>query len=148
MTLKKAVRIPLLVVLLAANAIGLQGWTGTHRARLSADLLAHEAHRTSKRVRVIVHGTADEVQTIAARHNLTIVRQLEQSAVLAVNSAELSNLATDPAVDHVSPDARVRLMMSVSNVSSGASQVRAGTGGLRGLIAAFAPVTGQRSGVA
>src|SRR5437879_2831946 len=140
MSLRRNARVPLLAVLLAANALGLQGWTGTHRAHLSADLLAHEAHRTSKRVRVIVHGTPDDVQAIAARHNLTIVRQLEQSAVLTVNSAELSNLAADPAVDHVSPDARVRLMMSVSNISTGASQVPAGTWGLLGLIGAYAPV--------
>ena len=88
MTLRKAVRIPLLAVLLAANALGLQGWTGTHRAHLSVDLLAHEAHHTSKRVPVIVHGAPAEVGAIAARHNLTIVRQLEDSAVLAVNSTE------------------------------------------------------------
>jgi serine protease AprX len=148
MSLRRNARVPLLAVLLAANALGLQGWTGTHRAHLSADLLAHEAHRTSKRVRVIVHGTPDDVQAIAARHNLTIVRQLEQSAVLTVNSAELSNLAADPAVDHVSPDARVRLLMSVSNISTGASQVRTGTWGLLGLIGAYAPVTGQGIGVA
>jgi len=144
----RTARIPILAVLLAANALGLQGWTGAHRARLSADLLAHEAHRSSKRVRVIVHGTPDEIQAIAGRHNLTIVRELEGSAVFAVNSAELSNLAADAAVDHVSPDARVRLMMSVSNVSTGAAQVRAGTWGLLGLVGAYAPVTGQGIGVA
>ena len=145
---RKTARIPLLAALLVANALGLQGWTGSHRARLSVDLLAHEAHRSSKRVRVIVHGTPADVQAIAARHNLTIVRQLEESAVFAVNSAELSNLAADAAVDHVSPDARVRLMMSVSNVSTGAAQVRAGTWGLLGLVGSYAPVTGQGIGVA
>src|SRR5205809_7497920 len=115
---KHSVRLPLLAILLAGNALGLQGWTGTHRARLSVDLLAHEAHHTSKRVRVIVHGAPAEVGAIAARHNLTIVRQLEDSAVLAVNSTELSNLAADAGVDHVSPDARARLMKSVSTAST------------------------------
>jgi serine protease AprX len=140
--------IPILVLLLACNALGLQGWSGTHRARLSEDLLAHEARHTPNRVRVIVHGTPAEVQTIAAGHRLTVVRQLDESAVLAVNSAELSDLAADAAVDHVSPDLRVRLMMSVSNISTGASQVRAGTWGLLGLVGAYAPVSGQGIGVA
>ena len=141
-------RVALLVVLLAGSALGLQGWSGGHRARLSADLLAHEAHRTLKRVRVIVHGTPDEVQALAARHRLSIVRQLDDSAVLAVNSTELSELAADATVDHVSPDLRVRLLMSVSNVSTGATQVRTGTWGLLGLIGAYPAVTGQGIGVA
>jgi len=148
MASKHSVRLPLLAILLAGNALGLQGWTGAHRARLSVDLLAHEAHHTSKRVRVIVHGSPGEVQAIAARHHLNIVRTLEDAAVLTVNSTELSELAADGAVDHVSPDLPVRLLMSVSNISTGASQVRQGTWGLLGLIGAYAPVTGQGVGVA
>jgi serine protease AprX len=147
MKMKSRVRLALLAIMFGAPALSLQGSSG-HRARLSYDLLAHEARHTSTRVRVIVHGTPDEVQAIAERHHLQIVRQLDASAVFAVNSTELTALASDTSIDHVSPDLRVRLMMSVSNISTGASQVRAGTWGLLGLVGAYAPVSGQGIGVA
>src|SRR5919204_4930814 len=138
----------LALALLAASTLGVHGWSAGHRARLSTDLLVHLSRHTSQRVRVIVHGTADEVQSLAARHRLAVLRQLDDSGVLAVNSAELSELAADPAVDHVSPDLRVRLMMSISNISTGASQVRTGTSGLLGLVGSYPAVNGQGIGVA
>jgi len=145
---KFGIRAALIALLLASSVLGLAGAGGGHRARLSQDLLKHEARRTKTRVRVIVHGDADEIQAIAGRHHLTVVNQLAESAVLAVNSTELSELAADPAVDHVSPDARVKLMMSISNTSTGATLVRQGTWGLLGLIGAYPAVTGQGIGVA
>src|SRR4051812_41472296 len=107
MKLRRALRIPLVAILLAGSALGIQGSSGGHRARLSADLLTHEARHTATRVRIIVHGTADEVSALAERHRVRVLHQLEDSAVLAVNSTELSDLAADPTVDHVSPDLRV-----------------------------------------
>ena len=148
MRVRDRVRLPLLASLLFSAALGVQGWSGGHRARLSADLLAHEARHTSKRVRVIVHGGSTEIQALAARHHLTVIRQLDEAAVLAVNSTELSELAADGSVDHVSPDSRVRLLMSVSTISTGATQVRNGTWGLLGLVGAYPAVNGQGIGVA
>jgi serine protease AprX len=144
---KNRIRLALLATMLGIQGLGLQG-SSTHRAHLSQDLLAHEARHTQSRVRVIVHGNVDQAQAVARRHHLQIVRQLEESAVFAVNSAELTALATDTSIDHISPDLRVRLMMSVSNISTGASQVRTGTWGLLGLVGAYPPVTGQGIGVA
>jgi serine protease AprX len=137
----------LVIVLLFSSPMGFRRAQGAHRAHLSIDLLAHEARQTLQRKRVIVHGTADEVQAIADRHHLTIVRLLPEGAVLLVNSSELTDLASDGLVDHISPDARVRLMMTVSNASTGATQVRAGRPGLLGLTG-YAPVTGKGVGVA
>jgi serine protease AprX len=131
------------------SAFGLQGAQRSHRALLSSDLLSHEGRRTTARKRVIVHGTADEIRAIAERHRLAPVRVFEGGgAVFSVNSAELSDLASDDLVDHISPDSRVHLMMKVSNTSTGATQVRTGTSGLLGLLGAYPGVTGKGIGVA
>ena len=133
----------------AASVLGFRGAQGAHRAHLSVDLLVHEGRQTAARKRVIVHGTPDEVRAIAARHHLDVVRLLDGgSGVLAVNSAELTDLASDALIDHVSPDSRVHLAMTVSNTSTGATQVRAGTQGLLGLVGAYPAVTGSGIGVA
>jgi serine protease AprX len=142
-------RSAVLLVLVVVPAFSVRGAHGAHRAHLSADLLVHEGRQTTVRRPVIVHGTPDEIQAMAARHHLAVVRLLDGgSGVLAVNSAELTDLASDALVDHVSPDARVRLAMTVSNVSTGATQVRAGTKGFLGLVGAYPAVTGQGIGVA
>jgi serine protease AprX len=137
-----------LICLVFGSAFGFRGAQGAHRARLSVDLLAHEGHRTIQRKRVIVHGTPDDVQSIAERHHLSIVRLLGNGAVLSVDSAELTDLASDSLVDHISPDARVHLMLTVSNTSTSATQVRTGTKGLLGLVGAYPGVTGKGVGVA
>jgi serine protease AprX len=138
-----------LICLVYGSAFGFRGAQGAHRARLSIDLLAHEGRQTTQRKRVILHGTSDDVQAIAERHHLSVVRLLDGGgAVLSVNSAELTDLASDNLVDHISPDSRVRLMMTVSNTSTGATQVRTGTRGLLGLLGAYPAVTGKGIGVA
>ena len=137
-----------LFCLVFGSAFGFQPAQGAHRARLSSDLLAHEGRHTTQRKRVILHGTPEEIQAIAERHHLSIVRSLIGSAVVSVDSAELTALAGDSLVDHVSPDSRVHLMMTVSNTSTGATQVRQGTKGLLGLVGAFPGVTGKGIGVA
>src|SRR5262245_118705 len=80
----------------------------THRAHLTTDLLAHEARHTSARVGVVVHGTPAEAAAIAARHNLRLIRQSGDKAVLSVNSSELSDLAGDFAIDRVAADLPLR----------------------------------------
>ena len=141
-----------LVCLVFGSAFGLhgvQGAQGAHRAHLSTDLLVHEGRQTAARKRVIVHGTPDEVRAIAERHHLAVVRLLDGGGGgSSVNSAELTDLASDGLVDHISPDSRVHLMMTVSNTSTGATQVRAGTKGLLGLLGAYPAVTGKGIGVA
>jgi serine protease AprX len=128
-------------------AVSLRGTSPQHRALLSLDLAEHEGRRTTARARVIVHGTRAEVAAIAARHRLPIVRSLAGGAVVLANSREVSALAADRSVGHLSGDVPVRPWMSISNVSTGASQARTGQSGLLGLNR-IAPVTGEGIGVA
>jgi serine protease AprX len=138
-----------LICLVFGSAFGLRPAQSAHRAQLSVDLLTHESRKTTARKHVIVHGTADELLAIAERHHLALVRVFDGGGgVLSVNSAELTDLATDGLVEHISPDSRVHLMMTVSNTSTGATQVRAGTKGLLGLLGAYPAVTGKGIGVA
>src|SRR5882762_5546254 len=132
----------LCIALVATSALGLRGSPAEHRALLSGDLVAHQARHTGARARVIVPGDEATLEAVARRHHLQILRRLKGAAVLAANSAELSELATDAAVDHLSGDLPVSNWMSVSNKSTAADQVRAGAPGLLG-IAAVAAVTGQ-----
>jgi serine protease AprX len=149
MTMSKRfpLKLGLVVVLIAGSALGLRGANNQHRAHLSIDLLAHESRHTRARARVIVHGNDAEVDAVASRHNLQVVRRLAEGAVLAANSDELAALAADTSVDHLSGDLPVRTWMSVSNASTAADQVRAGTSGLLG-IGSVPGVDGQGVGVA
>src|SRR5438445_314869 len=79
-------RFALVIALIAGSALALKGSNAEHRAHLSADLLVHQARHTSARARVIVHGTDAEIDAIAGRHHLRIVRRLAEGAVLAANS--------------------------------------------------------------
>ncbi|HEX7139697.1 MAG TPA: S8 family peptidase, partial [Vicinamibacterales bacterium] len=120
--------------LMAASALTLGGSAREHRALLSADLLAHVARGTSAKTRVIVHGSPETIDGVARRYGLQIVRRLSDGAVLAANSRDLSNLASDFGVDHLSGDLPVHTAMAVSVQATGADQVWAGTpGGLLGL---------------
>ena len=143
-------RIPFILFVLtvvASSGLVLQGSGSNHRALLSAEVLTHEARHTSGRARVIVHGTPDETAALAERHHLSVLRTMGDSAVVSANSAEVSELASDPLVHHLSGDLRVRLAMSVSNASTGADKTRAGRSGLLG-IGAIPGVTGANIGVA
>jgi serine protease AprX len=128
--------------MLAAGAIGVAGRTPAHRAHLSDDLLAHELRHSNVHTRVIVHGARAEISALATRHRLDVVRWLSDGAVLRANSGEISELAADANVDHLSGDALVAPSMSVSNASTAADQTRAGSAGLLGL-GAIPGVTGQ-----
>jgi len=146
-TLARTAGVIICLTLVAASTLGVRGSSPTHRARLALELLKHEARGTTAHARVIVRGSPDETAAIAARHQLTVVRTLGDFAVVAANSAQVSELAADPAVETLSGDLPVRLTMSVSNISSGASQVRVGAPGLLG-IGGIAAVNGQGIGVA
>jgi serine protease AprX len=136
------------LVLITVSALSLRGSGAEHRALLSTDLLDHQVRRTTARARVIVHGDEATVDAVAYRHHLQIVRRLAGGAVLAANSSELTSLAADASIDHLSGDIPVRTWMSVSNKSTGADQVRTGTSGLLLGIGGIPAVNGQGVGVA
>ena len=129
------------------SALGVRGSGDEHRAHLSDDLLSHRTRHTAARIRVIVHGDESTLAALTTRHHVQILRRLAGGAVVAANSAELDELAADRAVDHLSGDLPVRTSMSVSNQSTAADQVRAGSTGLLG-IGGIAGVSGQGIGVA
>jgi serine protease AprX len=135
-----------LLIVAGALAAG-PGVGAQHRARLSTDLLFHEGRRAVERTRVIVHGSRDEVTAIARRHGVSVVRWLEDGAVLRANGRQLSALAADRVIDHLSGDPVVRPTMAVAIKTTAADQTWAGTGGLLGL-GGIAGVTGQGIGVA
>jgi len=144
-------RAALVTAIVALSALGLHGSNAQdagHRAHLSAELLTHQSRHTTVRARVIVHGSDVEIDAIAQRHQIPVVRRFAGGAVFGVTSDELGALAADAAIDHLSGDLPVRNTMSVSNVSTGASQTRAGqAGSLLGLLGVSA-VNGQGVGVA
>jgi serine protease AprX len=137
----------LVAALFLGAAVGVGGTGPEHRARLSDDLLDHEAKRSSSRVRVIVRGTRSEIDALARRHGLIVVRRLAQGAVVRANGTELARLAADAALDHVSGDAIVRPAMAVAVKATAADQAWTGAPGLLG-IGGIPGVTGDGIGVA
>jgi len=120
------------VVLIAASTFGVGGQQ--HRASLSSDLLSFEGRLSTARTRVIVRGSKTEIEAMASRHGLAVVRWLDGAAVVLANSSQVSDLAADSANDILSGDALVAPFMDVSNASTAADQVRAGqSGGLLGI---------------
>lgn len=100
---------------------------GAHKARLSADLADHLS-AGSQSIRVIVHGTRAEVDALAARYNLRIVRYLQSGAVFLVNAGQLAAIRQDETQDHLSGDIRIQSSVSAADVESvGADQVWAGS---------------------
>jgi serine protease AprX len=128
--------------------ISVRGEAPRHRARLSDDLLKLEALKAPARSRVIVQGTRAEVQALAGRHGVSVVRWLRNGAVLRANGAEVARLAADTAIDQLSGDQIVRTAMQVSNRSTGAEDTWDGYPGLLFGIGAIPGVTGKGIGVA
>jgi len=140
-------RTAILAALFASSILGVRGTAEPRRAHLSSDLVAHVAKHTKERARVIVRGTSADLEAVAARRGLQIVRYLPGGVVVLANSAEMTELAAEAGVDNLSGDVRVRTSMSISNKSTAADQTRAGKPGLLG-IGAIPAVTGLNIGVA
>lgn len=145
--MRSARRLILLCAVLAGVAAGAPGLGAQHRARLSLDLLTHEMRGAASPARVIVHGTRSEVDALAQRHGVTVVRWLRHGAVVRANGRQLTRLAADAAVDHLSGDVEVRPTLGVAVKATAANQAWSGTSGLLG-IGGIPGVSGQGIGVA
>jgi serine protease AprX len=127
--------------LLVAAPASAEGGSGSHRARLSADLADH-LNAGSQAIRVIVHGERSEVDALAARYNLRIARYLKSGAVFLVNAGQLEALRQDDTQDHLSGDVRLQSSVDAMTAQSiGADQVWAGLDSLP-------PLSGARVSVA
>jgi serine protease AprX len=138
----------LVVALIATSALTIRGSNTERRAHLSRDLVSHLARHTSLRARVILRGTDAEVDAIAGRNGLKVLRRIAGGAVVAANAVELNKLASDAGVENLSGDLLVRNTMTVSNASTAADQVRAGYSGLLLGLGSISSVTGKGVGVA
>ena len=85
-----------------------------HRARLSQDLEQRLKGGGADVIRVIVEGDAASLQGIASRYGAKIAKQLQRGLVLEVTAEQLAALAADPAVSHLSGDARVYRMATLA----------------------------------
>jgi len=98
-----------------------------HNARLSADLSDHLS-AGSQAIRVIVHGTRAEMDALAVRYNLQIVKYLQSGAVFLVNAGQLAAMRQDDTQDHLSGDIRIQSSVAAADAESiGADQVWAGS---------------------
>jgi subtilisin family serine protease len=123
----KTIRFVVVVVALVAfSSLSLRGANTVRRAHLSADLARYQARGTTARTRVIVHGTGD-LDLLASRHRVQVVKRMHGAAVVLANSAELSDLSGDAAVDHLSGDLPVHGSTVISDASTAADQTRAGS---------------------
>src|SRR6202011_4231200 len=66
----------------ALSSLGLRGSNSDRRAHLSSDLTDHQARRTTARKRVIVHGAERDLDLLAWRHRLQVVRRMHGAAVV------------------------------------------------------------------
>jgi serine protease AprX len=137
----RLLNIAAITAVLLGSTYGIHGQK--HRAKLSADLAAFEGRRSAKPSRVIVRGSRAQIEALAARHGLPVVRVLKDSGVLLANSAQVSELAADAAQDVLSGDLPVVPFMSVSNPATAADQTRSGTSGLLLGIGGIPGVNGQ-----
>jgi serine protease AprX len=104
------------------------------RASLSDDLARFEHTHSSRAVHVIVRGSQRELLAISRQDGIPIVRFLEGEAVFNATAAQIDELASEPAIHHLSGDLAVSDFTSVPNASMQDDKVIAGQpGGLLGL---------------
>jgi serine protease AprX len=144
MVLSSHLRVPLpLKGLILAASLCAAAPDAVAQTRMSADLAQKLRGGDYTDTSVIVSGTQAEVDALAARHGAAVKKRLRSGAVLTVKAGTLSDVANDPAVDHLSSNHAVFTQMDITNQTIGADQVHAG------LAAAGVPgLTGKGVGVA
>ena len=108
-------------------AFGFRAPRACQRARLSVDSACARRAPDDARRRVILHGTPDEVQAIAARHHLP-VRQLGDGGAVCRKQLRTQSWRSERPRRSHSADTRVHLMLTVSNTSTGAPGSRRAPG--------------------
>ena len=108
--------------------VGLAHAQGRH-ARLSEDLVRRLRSGDTTATSVIVSGTSQRIDAIAARHGLRIRKRLQSGAVVDVPAGRLDELAADGTIDQLSSDQRVRSSMRVTNAAIGADLAWSGSVG-------------------
>ncbi|MCC7009887.1 MAG: S8 family serine peptidase [Acidobacteria bacterium] len=111
------------------------------RAKLSKGL--EEGLRGSERLRVLVEGPQDEVDRIASRYGVRVLKRLEMGALVSGTGAQLGAVAGDGNVSALTADDVVTSTMSVTTQATGANQLWAGRSGGN-----FSGLTGAGVGVA
>ena len=105
---------------------------GQRRPTLSEDLKSALASGAS--VRVIVQGEEDALGPLRFRLGRGLRRQLAGALSLDLSGPELSRLAADGGIAHISGDLPVVADMAITNKVTRADKVWAGTRGLLGLL--------------
>jgi subtilisin family serine protease len=147
-TVKTIRFVAMVAAVIACSSPGLWSSPVDRRAHLSADLTRHQARKTLARTRVIVHGTEGDLDLLASRHRLHVVKRMHGAVVVLANSAELGDLSRDGAAGaYLSGDLPVQTSTSISDASTAADQTRAGNALLVGLLG-IPGVDGQGIGVA
>ena len=121
-------------------------WAEPQRqAHLSDSLQKHVASKSTRKIDVIVHGTPDRIDALAAQHHLTITKRLAEDAVFRATVAEIEALGQD--VDHLSRDVEVSSFMAITDAAIGADQVHAGLADLPGFTGAGVGIAIIDSGI-
>ena len=107
---------------------------GQRRPTLSEDLKS--ALASGVRARVIVQGEEDALTPLRFRLGRGLRRQLAGALSLDLSASELSRLAADGTIAHISGDLPVVADMAITNKVTGADKVWQGSRGLLGLSAA------------
>jgi serine protease AprX len=114
-------------------------------ATLSADLVALLDSGSTLAVPVIVRGARADVEALAARLALPVLRRLDQFVVLLANAEGIGRLREEPGILGISGDLPVISAMAVADRSLAADQARAGSQwGLQ----KYRGVTGRGVGIA
>jgi serine protease AprX len=114
---------------------------GQRRPTLSDDLKAALASgarvrvpASDARIRVIVQGEEDALTPLRFRLGRGLRRQLAGALSLDLSASELSRLAADGGIVHISGDLPVVADMAITNKVTGANKMWTGTKGLLGLL--------------
>ena len=138
-------RIVLFVGLLLGIALSSAHPQGQRGPTISEDLKA--ALASGARVRVIVQAEENTLSSLRFRLGRGLRRNLAGALSLDVTGSELSRLAAEGGVAHLSGDLPVVADMAITNQVTRADKVWAGQGGLLGLLSQPS-VTGKGIGVA